>query len=42
MKLYNLVMQFEVIMFIEMFSNQKKMKRCNVIMNQRTITIYLR
>ena len=26
----NLVVQFEVIMFIEMFGNQKKMKRCNV------------
>ena len=29
-------------MFIEMFGNQKKMKRYNVIMNQTMITIYLR
>ena len=34
-----LIVQFEVIMFIEMFGNQKKMKRYNVIMNQTMITI---
>ena len=29
-------------MFIEMFGNQNKIKRYNVIMNQTMITIYLR
>ena len=37
MKLLHLVVQFEVILFKEIFGNQMKMKPYNVIMNQTMI-----